>query len=230
MQERCSSLGVTVDWKRVEKIVKHRNELEHYYTSLTQAALRTLVADSFILIRDFLRCQLGEAPLAELGSPTWTTLTSVASVYDKERLECEKNIKSINWTYTQVSDALHDWRCSQCGSGLIDVLNPGVDKQAAHFKCRACGKEYDYETAIEKSIEDFYSGQDFIAVKDGGEPATTICPSCSHDTYDLEENHCLICDESVERTCQRCGCPIPASELDDSGYCGWCNHMMSKDD
>ncbi len=230
MQERCRSLGITVDWKRLNKIVEHRNEIEHYFPSLTQAALRTLVADSFILIRDFLRSQLDKDPLTALGTPTWTTLTSVADVYEKEKQECEKNVETIDWTYSQVEDALNEWQCEQCGSGLIDVLNPGANKWEARFQCRACGKEYDYETAAEKAIKSFFADGNYRSMKDGGEEVTIMCPECSHETYDLDEDCCLICEESVERTCQLCGNRIPASEIDGSGYCSWCNHMMSKDD
>jgi hypothetical protein len=55
MKERCTSLGIKVDWSRVEKIVRHRNEIEHYFSSVPQGALRALVAESFVVIRDFLR-------------------------------------------------------------------------------------------------------------------------------------------------------------------------------
>jgi hypothetical protein len=230
MRERCTSLGINVDWKRVEKIVVYRNEVEHYFPSLSHAALRTLVADSFIIIRDFLRAELDEDPLIALGAPTWTSLMGVADVYNKERHECEANLQSVDWTYSTVLGALEDWHCPVCGSGLIDVTNPGAAKWTAVLKCRACGKEYDFETAVEDAINDFYQVENHLSIKDGGEPVTISCPNCSHDTYHLEEDCCLICEESAERKCQRCGMDIPASEIDGSGYCSWCNHMMAKDD
>jgi|GEM_PF-224822 len=230
MEDRCKSLGIDVDWQRVRKIVAHRNDIEHYFPSLTQNALRTLVADSFIIIRDFLRTQLNEDPLIVLGAPTWTTLTGVADVYKKEKDECLANIASINWDFSTVQDAMEDWQCPKCGSGLIDVLNPKSDKWDAHLQCRACGTEYDFETAAEAALGDANASHDYYSIKEGGDPATVICPECTHDTYDLEADHCLICGESVERSCKQCGERIPASELDGSGYCGYCNHMMSKDD
>ncbi|OGV45134.1 MAG: hypothetical protein A2X46_11000 [Lentisphaerae bacterium GWF2_57_35] len=230
MEERCVALGVVVDWNLVRKIVAHRNDIEHYFPSLTQSALRTLVADSFIIIRDFLRTQLNLDPLTELGSATWTTLTSVAEVYDKEKKECLANIESIDWTFDPLQCALSEWQCPNCGSGLMDVKITGADKWDAQFKCRACAAEFGFEEAGEQAVVDFFASENHLAVKDGGEEATITCPNCSRDTYDLEEDVCLICEESVERECQRCNCPIPASELDGSGYCSWCSHMMSKDD
>jgi hypothetical protein len=50
------------------------------------------------------------------------------------------------------------------------------------------------------------------------------------ETYILEEDICVLCEESVERNCQRCSFEIPLREIDGTGYCGWCAHMMSKDD
>jgi len=230
MQDRCETLGIDVDWKRVKKIVDHRNDIEHYFPSLTQSALRTLVSDSFIIIRDFLRTQLNEDPLSVLGEPTWSTLTGIADVYNKEKGECLANVRSIDWEYDKVQDALEEWQCPKCGSGLIDVLNPKSDKWKVRFQCRACGTEYDFETATEAAIRDANVSYDHHSIKDGGDPTTVVCPNCSHDSYDLEEDVCLICGETVERTCERCGTDIPASELDGSGYCGYCTHMMEKDD
>jgi transcription elongation factor Elf1 len=230
IRERCDSLGVSVDWKRLERILKHRNDIEHYFSSLTQSALRSLVADAFILIRDFVRVQLGRDPLALLGMDTWTTLTSVAEVYDKEKKECITRIDTIDWRYAQLHDALLEWQCPACGSGLIDVTNTGVDRWEAMLTCRSCGKEWGFEDSAEKATCDFYGAQNYSSVKNGGEPATILCPNCSRETYDLDEDCCLLCEESVERECQRCGMHIPPEEIDGHGYCSFCVHMMSKDD
>ena len=230
MKERCTSLGVAVDWSRVDKIVKHRNDVEHYFPSITQKALRSLVADSFIVIRDFLKTQLDEDPLTALGQSTWSTLTGVAEVYDKEKAECDANLASVDWAFPEVLIALKEWRCPNCGSTLIDVLNPGAEKWSAQLQCRSCGADYDFETAGEEAIKDYYSSENHISIKDSGDPVTIECPECSRDAYHLEQNHCLICGESSPRDCEVCGNSIPASEIDGSGICSWCSHMMSKDD
>jgi predicted RNA-binding Zn-ribbon protein involved in translation (DUF1610 family) len=230
IRERCQSLGIAVDWKRVERIVKLRNEIEHYFTSENQSAVQSVVADTFILIRDFVRTQLGEDPLVLLGGDTWNTLTSEAEVYKAEKEECEMKVTSINWESEELRRALVEWECPECGSGLIDVQTTVSDQWSAVFKCRSCGKQWEFEDAAEKAVEDYFAGENFSAIKDGGEPRAVTCPECSLEAYDLDEDRCLICGESVERRCQRCGNPIPASELDGSGFCGYCNHMMSKDD
>lgn len=229
MKDRCTSLGIKVDWSRLEKIVGHRNDIEHYFSLAPQAAIRTLMADSFVVIRDFVRNELNEDPRELLGAPTWTALTNVAEVYEKEKAECAVSLESVNWTFAVLLEALKEWECPECGSGLIEIANPGA-KWSAQLKCRSCGHEIDSETAAESAVKDHFAGENHYAAKDGGDPVTVDCPVCNRDAYHLGENCCLICEESVERECQRCGCPIPASELDDSGYCGWCNHMMAKDD
>lgn len=230
MRDRCTSLGITVDWPRVEKIVKHRNEVEHYFSSVTQNTLKSLLADSFVVIRDFLKTQLGEDPLEALGQATWSTLTEVAEVYEKEKKECEANLATVDWTYPQVLAAFKEWRCPKCGSGLIDVDNPGADKWSAKLVCRSCGQTYDFETAAGEAIDDYYTGENHFSIKDGGEPITIECPECSTETYLLDEDHCLICGESATRVCEVCGNTIPFSEIDGSGVCGYCRHQMSKDD
>lgn len=230
IRERFHNLGIAVDWNRVEKINKYRNDVEHYHSPLSQNAVRALIADSFLVIRDFVRNHLGQDPLALLGDDTWNTLTSVAEVYEKEKKECTENIEAIDWKYASLEDALTDFRCTKCGSGLIDVSSPGADRWTATFNCRSCGEKWDFKTMAEQVIVEYFAGQNYSAVKDGSEPATITCPECGHDTYLLEENCCVMCEESVERECKRCGMEIPPEEIDGEGYCSWCAHMMSKDD
>lgn len=230
IRERFSNLGIAVDWKRVEKINKYRNDVEHYHSPLSQNAVRALIADSFLVIRDFVRNHLGQDPLDLFGTETWEALTSVAEVYEIEKKECLKNIDAIDWKYDSLEDALLDFRCTECGSGLIDVSSPspGADRWEVNFRCRSCGKVWNFETMAEKVIMEYYGGQNYLAFKEGGDPATITCPECGHDTYLLEEDCCVICEVSVERECQRCGMDIPAVEIDGSGYCSWCSHMIAK--
>jgi hypothetical protein len=230
MKARCTSLGIKVDWKRVHNLIQHRNDIEHYFTAASPATLRGVMADSFPVIRDFLKFELEEDPLTALGHPTWVTLTSIADVYNREKAECSTNLAVTNWGSSEVLDALIEWNCLKCGSGLIDVLNPGADKWSSQFQCRSCGKKYDFETAVDKAVHDYYSTENFMEVKDGGEGVTTDCPECSHATYHLAMDCCLLCGESVPRICDICGNKIPASELSTKAVCGWCNHMMSKAD
>lgn len=226
MEERCDGLGIIVDWKSIKHIVKTRNDIEHYFHSLNANALRTLLRSSFILIRDILRTQLNKDPRTELGTLTWQTLTGILEVYDKELTECIERIKSIEWKYAKIFDALMEWECAKCGSGLIDVTNPGVKREEARFFCRACGEKYDFQTAIEKSIISFYSWSNHYAAKDGEDPVTIECPFCNCETYDLEHAICLICEKSKEVICRRCGKAIPPEEIDGSGICDYCEHLI----
>ncbi|MDF9828092.1 RNase P subunit RPR2 [Ereboglobus sp. PH5-10] len=230
MKERSDSLGITVDWKRVEKIVKHRNDIEHYFSSLNHSALKGLLSDSFIIIRDFLRTELCLDPLVALGEETWSTLTEVSEIFIKEKAECLDNMESIEWEHPFLKEAITEWVCKKCGSFLIDVEEPHVEPESVTFKCRSCGEKYDYETGAEGAIKEYYVTENYIAAKEGGDPVTAECPNCFREAYHLSEDVCLICGESVERRCQRCYTSIPSCELDGSGYCSWCNHMMSKDD
>lgn len=70
IRERFDSLGVMVDWKRVDQINKYRNDIEHYFSTLSQDAVRSLITDSFIVIRDFIRDQLNQDLLTLLGPST----------------------------------------------------------------------------------------------------------------------------------------------------------------
>jgi len=230
IRERFDSLDIAVDWKRIDGINKYRNDIEHYYSTKSQNAAKILIADSFIVDRDFVRIHLGKDPLALFGQDTWNTMTSVAEVYEKEKKECIQHIETVDWEYQALEDSLIEFRCSACGSGLIDVVNTGTDRWNTNFKCRSCSETWDFEKIAEKALDEYYSNKNFSALKEGADPVTITCPFCLRDAYLLEEDVCVLCDETAERTCKRCGSYIPYEEIDGEGYCGWCAHMMSKDD
>jgi len=141
-----------------------------------------------------------------------------------------EHIESVDWKYASLMDAILQFHCTECGSGLVDVSNPSDDRWAVNIKCRSCGKIWDFETIAEPAIGDYFGYENYSSVKDGGEPATIDCPECGLDTYVLEDNVCVVCEASVQRDCKRCGSNIPPEEIDGEGFCSWCAHMMSKGD
>lgn len=229
IKERFDSLCIKVDWNRIDKINKHRNDIEHYHSGASQDAVRSLLADCFVVIRDFVRSELNADPMTLLGSDTWQALTGVAEVYEREKKECVDRIQLIDWQYDSLLNAIIEYSCSKCGSGLIDVTTT-TDRESAEFRCRSCGTTWSFEEIAGLAVSDFFASENHLSIKDGGEEVTVMCPNCCTDTYVLEDDACVVCGESMERECQRCGMNIPACELDGSGFCSWCNHMMSKDD
>jgi predicted RNA-binding Zn-ribbon protein involved in translation (DUF1610 family) len=230
IRDRFENLGISVDWKRVDAISKYRNDIEHYYSSVPQNDIRAMIADSFIVIRNFVSIHLQQEPLTLLGKDTWEVLVDESEVYEKEREECIEHISAIDWLYKSLEEALIQFRCPQCGSGLIDATNSETEREAAEFNCRSCGQKWEFDTIVPLAISDFFAAENHDSIRHGGDPATITCPNCSNDTYILSEDVCVMCCESVERKCKRCGCEIPPEEIDGGGYCGWCDHMMSKDD
>ncbi|MBW1777587.1 MAG: hypothetical protein JRJ54_08335, partial [Deltaproteobacteria bacterium] len=48
IRDRFESLGISVDWKRLERINKYRNNIEHYYSNLNTQSVQQLISDSFL--------------------------------------------------------------------------------------------------------------------------------------------------------------------------------------
>jgi hypothetical protein len=229
IQERFDSLDIEVDWQRMKHITNYRNDIEHYFSVLPHDAVRTLITDSFVIIRDFIRNELKQDPRAILGSSAWAVLTEVAEIYEKEKQECQEHLEAVDWEYACLESALIEYRCSKCGSGLIDVTVNGARRETSAFICRSCGKQSSFEELASLAVSDYFAESNYRLGKDGDGPETITCPSCNQDTYVLEENVCILCHVTVERECRGCGTQIHYEELDGGEYCSWCAHMMSKD-
>jgi DNA-directed RNA polymerase subunit M/transcription elongation factor TFIIS len=227
IKDRFKSLGVNTHWDRFEKVSALRNEVEHYFTTTNRGAIEAMISDTFLIIRDFIHDELDQDPKALLGDDAWAKLLTVSEVVEKEREVCQKALEVINWESDALAEAVLDLTCAECGSPLLFPLEITKDTK---LQCRSCGEEEDYERYAERAISDHFAEDNFRSCEDGGDPVSTTCPHCGSDSYIVEENRCVVCEESCETTCSRCGNAIPVEELNDGSLCGYCEHMMNKDD
>jgi len=230
IQSRFESLKIIVDWKRMDKIRNFRNDVEHYHSQLQEKAVRGLISDVFLVVRNFIKLQLKEDPAALLGSRDWQTLLRANDVYEKEKRVCRRRLERLEWPSEQLHQAMLEYRCDSCDSGLIMAEETGCAANETEYTCRSCQKTWAFEEIAEQAIVAFYADDNHLALKDGGSPTTIQCPACTRDTYHLDEDVCLICGDSVPRVCERCGTEIPWEEISGEPYCDWCLHMMNKDD
>jgi hypothetical protein len=70
----------------------------------------------------------------------------------------------------------------------------------------------------------------YLSHTDGNETPYIRCPECSAEAYVIEEQRCALYEYEAEHRCAMCAGSIPPEELAGSPLCGWCDHMMSKDD
>jgi hypothetical protein len=230
VKARFKSLSIHTDWVRFDKISRVRNEIEHFYPNLTQRALQGLIADSFLVVREFVRNELKEDPHNLLGEETWQAMLKVAEVYEAERKHCEELLNKVDWGSGALTEGLKELSCQECGSQLLQPQESAKSYQDVLLTCSSCGTAETFDSFIPRAIEAALHFEAYMAVKDGGGTPYVSCPECGLETYIVGENRCASCGESVETTCIRCGNGIPPEELDSSPLCGWCAHMSSKDD
>lgn len=230
IKERFESLGIKIDWDRVDNINQHRNDIEHYYSTRSKDSVRKLISDCFVVIRDFIVDHLGGDPKEVLGDDAWEKLVEVAEVYEREKAGCESTMDSVDWESSTVHEVLKEYECSKCGSGLIYIPNPKASCYDNEFVCKSCGESWDYESIATEALESIADSYNYRPVKDGGEPEIVMCPNCSNETYIFSEEICGVCGETAEHRCNSCSNKIPASEIFLGGLCSYCQHMLSKDD
>ncbi len=229
IKERFASLEINTDWNKMDSITRVRNNIEHYYPSVTQDAIRIVISSAFNLIREFASRQLNEEPRELLGQDIWDIMLQVTEVYENERKECDKALENIDWDSDVLKNGVMLLNCSECGS---DLLKPkyGSSYIDVVLECRSCGKEYDNHSFIPNAIAEELSVEAYNSVIDGDESPYSWCPECGCETYIFDEDRCALCGKTAVTVCQRCGMRIPACEMLTSPYCGYCSHMMNKND
>ena len=232
IRERFASLGVTADWKRLDGVLRIRNDIEHYCTTEPTSRLKELLADSFIVMRDFITSELKREPLELLGEATWQTLLDVAMVYEKEIEECELAKALISWGTPGIEQVAQYLRCKHCGSELLKPVNPEVDSLAAiHFQCTACGKDSAYEDIAESAAEECFGADMYIAMTDGGDPPLVDCFECGRATFLLEDEQCIVCGATPHhQRCAVCGASLSVEEQQFEGLCSYHHWQAMKND
>ena len=228
IEERFKSLNIVVDWTRLKKINRYRNDIEHYYSNMNNESVQQLISDSFLIIRDFISSELSEDPKELLGERYWKILVDVNEVYAKEKEECDTTLEQLDYFSNEILDAIKSYRCGECGSGLIEATSTSGEALESEFKCRSCEHTSPYDDFIDLVINDFYEGAVYLSHTDGDDTPVIDCPTCGKGTYIFYEGICASCGDSATHECQRCGCNIPPEEITDSNICGYCSYMYDK--
>ena len=229
IKERFDSLGISVEWGRIDKIKAYRNNVEHYFSSLEHRAIQGLISNSFIIIRDFVSEQLKQDPKELLGSDSWLTLVDVHEVYKKEKEACIKLIERVKFFSDTIKEAFISYSCKECGSDLIYPSQPNVDASENSFICKSCDAVFAYDEIVGPAVIRRFEGEAYVAMTDGGDSPIADCPFCG-GIYLYEEQICSECGESASHECDMCGNEIPPEELSEEDLCGYCSHQMLKDD
>lgn len=222
IRERFKSLDIKCNWEHFDKINLLRNELEHYYTVQPPNVIREIIANSFILIRDFLIDELKEDPQKLLGNKCWETMLSITEVYSKEEAACKASIEKVDWAYQSVRDSLKHLNCPKCHSSLIFASDRCDDYRYFNLHCRACQNCFEFADVIESCVADNFYVDAFLSCKDGGESPYDLCPECGKDTFVYSEECCVACGYKMQyRNCAICGTTLRLDEQEYDGICAY---------
>lgn len=221
IEERFKSLGISVDWKRLEKINKYRNNIEHYYSDESKESIQALLSDSFLVIRDFIRKYLHEDPKELLGEETYNILLDISEVYEAEKKACIATYDTVEGFGKIFLEALPNVTCEKCGSGLIEF------DEFNDFICKVCNHIHDEDELLEKSLELKYT-LSFDEQKDGIEERVARCPNCVKLTYLMGEEECQSCGYTASHECD-CGEILSTWNIEnDENLCDYCKHKWEK--
>lgn len=229
IRDRFESLNIDVDWTRIQKINSFRNDIEHYFSNLTHDAIRSLISDSFVIISEFIRNHLDEDPKELLGDAAWAVLIEVNEVYEKEKAECLSAFQALEFFDDEVVRAFEDYSCSACGSGLIMPSVHGGDATISDYTCKSCGKTLQYEEMVSEAVTQYLSHDVYLSHTDGGDSPVADCPECG-GVYLYVQGIFATCGYSAEHVCRRCSSTIMPEELFAEPFCGYCAHVIAKDD
>lgn len=228
--KRFKDFGLKIDQNALVDLNRMRTNIEHSFSTLPHQAMREALAKAFPVVADLFR-RGKEDPRLVLGD-AWLVMLDVRSVYERELTHCRATFENVDWQSSSLTAA--EKVCPNCNSKLIEQVNPANMKyEDVQAKCRSCGLAFDAEQVVETALDEYFSVNDHVAAKDGGEPALYPCPECGVNAYVIfeEENGCAWCHETLG-TCYICEEALTPNtvDADNSNLCSYHGHVLSKDD
>jgi hypothetical protein len=232
IKDRFRSLGISVDWKRIEEVIATRNDIEHYRSDVPPKRMMELLSSCFIVIRDFITEELEDDPERLLQNPTWSTLLEVAEVYERERAACTFAIASVQWDSIGRKKVSEFLRCGHCSSDLIRPVDIKADDLASlSFHCSACGQDSIFDDILDEAVSDCWSADWYLVMTDGNDEPLTDCHECNRSTFLVEEGRCIACLSSLHHyECAICGHPLTSDQQDFGGLCSYHYEVAVKDE
>ncbi len=232
IEERFKSLDVYVDWKRVYQLIQLRNDLEHYYTMASFAAVQGAIADAFVVLQSFVTVELNVEPLDLLGESTWHALLAQSHVFEVQRAACRSELDKIDWPNAVYADVVAEIRCVRCHSELVKPVDVDVeDILSLDFQCTSCGEISQFDDTVGDAIAAAFAGETHIAMTDDGDPPIVSCHGCGQYAFHLKNVVCLLCRATLGYTeCAVCGDALGPEDQDNRGLCGYHKWQADKDD
>ena len=227
---RFKDFGLSIDRAALRNLSRVRNDIEHRYAREPDDAVRQVIADAFPVAAELFRLA-GEEPGKCLGA-AWDTMLEVRTVYAEELKACCATFERVEWR----SGILHEAHlvCPECHSRLVAQDDPANQEQEdVQARCRSCEAEIAAEALVESGLTARMEWESYVAMTDGGDSPLQVCPDCGLSTYVLceEEIGCAWCGCTLGE-CGRCMVSLMPDNVDwdNRGLCGYCGHLMSKDD
>jgi transcription elongation factor Elf1 len=227
---RFKDFGLRIDNMALKDLSRIRTDIEHYYTNESRETVREAIAKAFPMVVDLFH--LAEEVPHEVLGDAWQTMLEVRAVYEKELENCRASFGNINWPPNVMAETA--FNCPECQSDLVAQINTdNTDYTSADVECRSCGARISADKAVEHALQVRFDVDNYVAAKDGDEGPLQTCPECGLDTYVLseEETGCTWCGLVLDE-CGRCSTSLTPSNVsfDNSTFCCYCDHLMSKDD
>jgi hypothetical protein len=226
IQDRFKALNIKADWKRFDAVTNLRNNVEHYYSDVPPSTMKEVLANSFIIIRDFIVTELGQDPRDLLGEGKWKVLLSVSEVFEQERAECVEALRAIDWDSQTLSEAVLNHKCAKCESSLVQPVSATADFQDVEFRCKACDDRQKFEDSVEKILEHYLWREIYLSHTDGDRPPLERCDECNREAFVADEEKCVACgSELCYRNCNICGNELGPDEQSNHGLCHYHAHL-----
>ena len=231
IHQRFDNLGLSLDWKRLERLQKLRNEIEHHKTAHPDKILREAIANVFVLLLQLMEDHLAIRPKDVFKKKTWDAMLSEAQTQKELSDRCRKSIETLPGIPDAVASLAEELSCPECESSLLRVEIAQRSYFGASVVCQVCKHTADMTDLVPVALRVVYAYERYRAAKDGDEDPIGTCPECCCDSYLLEEDRCLLCGESRQYTaCNICGSNLTLDDQEHGGICSYHAYVLNKDD
>ncbi|SES84229.1 hypothetical protein [Stigmatella erecta] len=230
IRARFKDLGLSADWKRLERLQDMRNHVEHHKPAHSAESISEAITHTFIIVVRVLEDHLETIPADVLTEETWKVMLAEAEIFKTVEHTCREARQSLQGVPEETEGLInHHILCPECASSLLKPSKE--DFPECLFVCQGCGESSSASSVVNDALDRLYGADEHMNIQDGGERSFDTCPSCSEGTFLVDKDICALCGGSrFYKQCRRCETSLSLDEQDLSGFCGYCYHMANKND
>ena len=153
IRECFKSLGLGIDWTKIDALAHLRNDIEHSFIREPSDRMEDILGAVLPSIEQLIVEHIKKEPVDVFSSETWTEILKNKEVFYRQKMRCTESFESIKWPRGTSPASVDDLSCPYCDSSLVQqVDSKNTEYSNIKLRCMECGMRLPEESVLSLGV------------------------------------------------------------------------------